>query len=171
MIVNAVLILSILVFVATLLLIGVRGFRNAPESLDQLPSRLKPVNVEALLNLLDQEQDAYFAQCLSPGELRWVRRNRNIVAIEYVWRIVENAALLVRVGELAMKSPSLEISRAGEQIANSALHTRLLALKTTAHLAGGVIIPGPPMSIPMAQDYLNLNTQLFRLSKTDGRAA
>lgn len=169
--VNILLIASVILFVATLLWIGLRGATASPETWEEVASRLKPVNVEALLNLLDEQQDAYFARSLSAEDLRWLRRQRNVVAIEYVWGIVQNAALVIRVAELAMKSPMPEIAQAGGVIANSALTTRLLALKTLFYLGLGVIVPSPPLRVPMVQDYLNLNTQVFRLGKTSRRSA
>jgi hypothetical protein len=160
------LIACIFFFLATVLLIGVRGYTDKFESLDELSSRIEPINVEALRNLLDPAQDDYFVRHLNPRDLRWVRRHRNLVAIEYVRRIARNAAQVIRVAELATRSSSREIASAGSRIANSALRTRLLALKTLSMLWLGVVIPGRPLGVPMLQQYANLDSEVYLLSRS-----
>lgn len=164
--INVLLIGSILLFLAAVLVIGARGFADKFESLDELSSRVKPVNVEALRNLLDPVQDDYFAQYLAPGDLRRVRRSRNLVAIEYVWRIAGNAAKAIRVAELASRSASPEITSAAIRISNDALRTRLIALRTITILVVGVVFPGPPLRVPVLQQYTSLNTEIYLLRQT-----
>jgi len=161
---------SILVFLGTVLVIGLRGYADKFETLDELPSRLQPVNLEALRNLLDPAQDDYFARRLDSTDLRSVRRERNLAAIEYVWRIARNAAQVIRVAELATKSSSREISAAGARIANSALQTRLLALKTISILLLGAVIPGAPLRVPMLQQYTSLSTEVSLLFNQANRS-
>jgi hypothetical protein len=161
--INALLIGAILVFLATVLVIGVRGYADKFESLDQLSLRISPVNVEALRNLLDPVQDEYFAQNLASSDLRWVRRERNLAAIEYVWRIARNSAQVIRVAELASKSASPEIASAGIRISNDALQTRLLALKTVSILVAGLVFPGRPLHVPVIQQYSSLNAEVYSL--------
>jgi len=164
--INVLLIGSMLLFLAAVLVVGTRGFADKFESLDDLSSRVKPVNVEALRNLLDPVQDDYLAQHLAVGDLRWVRRSRNLVAIEYVWRIAGNAAKAIRVAELASKSRSPEITSAAIRISNDALHTRLIALKTISILVVGIVFPGPPLRVPLVQQYTSLNTEIYLLRET-----
>lgn len=161
--INILLIGSILVFLATVLAIAVRGYADKFDSLDELPSRLAPVNLEALRNLLDPVQDNYFEQHLSARDLRSVRRGRNLVALEYVWRIAGNAAQVIRVAELASRSSSTEISSTASRISNDALHTRLLALQTISILLFGIVIPGPPLRVSVLQRYSNLNAEIYLL--------
>lgn len=165
--INILLFGSILLFVGTVLVIGARGYADKFESLDELSLRIKPVNVEALRNLLDPAQDDYLAQNLNSDDLRSVRRSRNLVAIEYVWRIAGNAAQVVRVAELASRSASPEIASAGIRISNGALRTRLLALKTISVLLMGVVIPGRPFRVPVLQHYSNLNSEIYVLTEAN----
>lgn len=162
--ITSLLIAVVLLFLFTILFIGARGFAEKLNGLDELSSRLKPVNVEALRNLLDPAQDVYLVQRLSKRDLRSVRRERAIVAIEYVWRIAGNAALLMRAADLANRSSSPEIATAGARIANSALRTRLLALRTLFSLTLAVILPGQPLGSTVLQQYTSLDTDVHLLT-------
>jgi hypothetical protein len=154
---------SILVFLATVLAIAARGYADKFDSIDELSARLAPVNLQALRNLLDPVQDEYFAQHLNYRDLQSVRRGRDLVALEYVWRIAGNAAQIIRVAELAAKSSSPEISSNAARISNDALRTRLLALQAISILIVGIVIPGPPLRVPMLQQYTNLNAEIYLL--------
>jgi hypothetical protein len=161
---NIVLMGLIVAFLVTVLVVAARGYADKFDSVDELSSRLAPVNLEALRVLLDPAQDAYFAQHLSSRDLRSVRRSRNVVALEYVWRIAGNAAQIIRLAELASRSPSPEISSSAARISNDALRTRLLALQAISILLWGIVMPGPPLlRVPMLQQYTNLNADICEL--------
>ena len=158
--INFLLLGAVVLFIITILIVGIRGYRDRFESIDRLASRLRPVNIEALKNLLSEEQDRYFALNLSADELKSVRRERNLVAVEYVWRIAKNASLVTRVAELASRSTSPEVASTGERIANAALQTRLLALRTTFLLVVGLVFPGRPLRLPNLQNIASLNKEV-----------
>ncbi len=153
---NWVLLCALSLFFVLFAIVAVRGFSNSLHSVDDLASHIVPVNIAALQNLLDSAQDEYFARHLSPRDLRWVRRERARVAMEYVSRIASNAAYYMRAGTIAMRSPDPAISSAGREIVNPAFRTRLNALEIWLALSWQIIVPGSPRELRLVQGYQEL---------------
>jgi hypothetical protein len=93
---------------------------------------VRPIDIEAFRNLVDSAEDEYLRRRLSPAEFREVRRTRLRAMAAYVQAVSENAAVLVRVGELALASGDPQIAEASQQLVNDAL---LLRRNATVALA------------------------------------
>ncbi len=155
---------AVVILLVGIILFGVIGSARKLRNFDDLQNRLEAVNTEALRNLLDPVQDSYLAQRLTPGQLRSVRRERSIVAIEYVWKIARNAALIMSAAELASRSPSQDVAASAVRIANAALRTRFLALQTVGHLALTVVLPGRPVGESVLRKYVDLDSDIHSLT-------
>jgi hypothetical protein len=111
--------------VALFLLSAARG-RSVPiERPQDIAAFTAPVHLPALLNLIDDGQEAYLRERLSPAEFRSIRRQRVQVALAYLGRISANTAILQRLAELARRSADAQVALAGTQLAALALQTRL----------------------------------------------
>ena len=159
----------VVILLLGIVLFGAIGAARKLRKFEDLQKRLQAVNTDALRNLLDPAQDSYLAQRLTPAQLRSVRRERAIVAIEYVWKIGRNAALIMSAAELASRSQSPEVAASAVRIANAALRTRFLALQTMGKLAIGVLLPGRPVGESVLQRYVNLDSDIQTLAVATAR--
>jgi len=122
--------------------IAVRSHRLDKVSVDELPRMLQPMDLEAFLNLVDPAEDEFLERELPRDQLSRIRKERLRAVLEYLGRARHNAAILLRLGEAAQRSPERELALRGSQLASAALRFRsnamLLTLKTyVALLAGG----------------------------------
>src|SRR5688500_8471474 len=69
--------------------------------LDDLEGKTQPVDLAAFRNLTDPEEEAFLRENLDAADLRRVQRARLRAALEYVRRANQNAAVLLKLGELA----------------------------------------------------------------------
>ncbi len=162
--ITTLLVLAVFVFLSALLLVGARGFSEKLASVEELSWRLEPVNLEALKNLLNPDEDLYLERHLDRRELRSVRRERAVVAAGYVWRIAGNAAHVLHAAELAAKSATPEVAEEGARIAAYALRTRLMALKAMAVLGGSFLFPGRPGAAGLLEGYSALSLDIYYLT-------
>lgn len=168
--ITIILITTVFVFLGTVLFLGLRGFVGRAD-VRGLSTRLKPVSIDAMRNLLDQEQDRYLASRLTPVQMRHIRRERAIVLIEYVWRIAQNAALALQASESLSRSRSREMAEKGVQIANTALRIRLLALYSLWFLTLSVVWPRAPLSINIVDGYSMLSFDIDFLNAANPTVA
>jgi hypothetical protein len=91
-----------------------------------------PIDLEAFRNLINPAEDEYLRRRLPPPQFRMVRRERLRAMAVYVQVAAGNAAVLVRVGEMALASGEPAVAAAAQQLVNHAL---LLRRNSTAALA------------------------------------
>jgi hypothetical protein len=100
-----------------------------------------PIDVAALLNLVDESQQEYLRSRLSKHDFAKLQRQRNRALLVYVKRIASNAATLMRFAHAATQVADPEIAVAGRQLLQSALSTRMQALRAMALLYAGIAVP------------------------------
>ena len=127
--------------------IAVRSHRLDKVSITELPRLLRPMDLEAFLNLVDPAEDEFLARELQSDQLSRIRKERLRAVLEYLGRARYNAAILLRLGEAAQRSSDGELAVHGGQLVSAALRFRtnamLLTLKTYAALLAG----GSPVEI------------------------
>lgn len=106
-----------------------------------LLDRLEPIDVPALLNLIDPRELDFLKTSLDSGALARLERKRNRALIIYVRRIVRNTDILMMCADAATRSEVQEIATAGADLLNLAMRTRMRALSTLALLYGAMIFP------------------------------
>jgi hypothetical protein len=97
-----------------------------------LDATIHPIDIEAFRNLIDPAENEYLRRRLPAAEFRVVRRERLRAMAAYVHIAASNAAVLVRVGEVALASGDSRISGAAQEVVNDAL---LLRRNTTVAMA------------------------------------
>jgi len=116
-------------------------------------SQIQPLDVEAFRNLADAAEEAYLRRRLPTSEFHRVRRLRLRALAAYVRTAGRNAAVLVRVGQIALASSDPATAQAAEQLVNQALLLRRNAALVLvriyvamalphANLAGGSVLEG-----------------------------
>ncbi|HZQ20590.1 MAG TPA: hypothetical protein VFA90_18005 [Terriglobales bacterium] len=133
-------------------------------NLDELAGQLRPVDVRAFRNLIDQSEEHFLRENLSFADFRSVHRERMLAAAEYVHCAAKNAAILVRLAEAARVSPEPEIVAAGERLLENALRLRLYAWQMIPRLYVAILLPGVvrgPHSLP--ENYDTIRRQVVML--------
>ena len=92
---------------------------------------IRPIDIEAFRNLINPAEDDYLRRRLPPAQFRVVRRQRLYAMAAYVHVVADNAAVLVRVGQVAVASGDPRVAGAAQQVVNDAL---LLRRNTTVAL-------------------------------------
>ena len=147
--------------------IAVRTHQLDKVSADELPRLLRPMDLEAFLNLVDPAEDEFLERELPRHQLSRIRKERLRAVLEYLGRARHNAAILLRMGEAAQRSPDRELALQGNQLVSAALRFRsnamLLTLKTYAALFAG----GSPVGIGAFRErYGELKNAFQALSPT-----
>jgi len=134
-----------------------KGHHATGGDLDELAARLKPVDVSAFRNLIDEREEEFLRERLPAPEFKNIARERKLAAIEYIWSAAENAAILIRLGEAAKQDSDPAISSAGEKLFENALRLRLYAFKVVPRLYLGVLFPSAgsaPYAVADAYDTI-----------------
>src|SRR5216683_6892409 len=93
-----------------------KGHHVASGNLDELAAQLKPIDVNAFRNLIDEREEVFLRERLPAKEFRSLHRERTLAAIEYVWCAAQNAAILIRLAEAAKLAPDPAVSAAAEKL-------------------------------------------------------
>jgi hypothetical protein len=91
---------------------------------DNPAGQIRPIDVEAFRNLLNESDDAFLRQHLSGSDFRLVRRARLRAMAAYVQEAGRNAAVLIRMGQAAMAAADPLTTEAAHQLVNQALLVR-----------------------------------------------
>lgn len=102
--------------------------RHMPEvDLDEVVPYLLPVDVKALAEAIDPNQDKYLRHSCSAQEYQKIQRKRNRLAAEYLRRMNHNAALLQRVGYGQLRSSNNMVAEQAQELIDAGVHVRLYA--------------------------------------------
>lgn len=123
-----------------------------------LSSRLKPLDLEAFRNLIDESEEEFLRINLSPGEYRPLRRMRLRAAVDYVSGVFYNAAVLLRFGQAAQRSPDPEVAEAGRRLVDSAVELRMYAVLALCKLYVRMAAPGAALEpTGLVENYQRLS--------------
>jgi hypothetical protein len=92
---------------------------------------IRPIDIEAFRNLINPAEDDYLRRRLPPAQFRVVRRQRLYAMAAYVHVVADNAAVLVRIGEVAVASGDPRLAGAAQRVVDDAV---LLRRNTTVAL-------------------------------------
>jgi hypothetical protein len=147
-----------------LILYLAKGLRSPGANLDELASQLRPIDVDAFRNLIDEREEKFLSERLPSWEFRRIQRRRNLAAVEYIWCAAQNAAILIRLGEAARQNPDPAIAAAAEKLVENALRLRLYAFQAVPRLYFTAVFPwahGSPNFI--ADTYDTMTRQVVML--------
>lgn len=149
------LILVCLAFLALVLLVALaKGHASSPKLLENPAEHIRSVDVEAFRNLMDPDEKEFLRARLRPAEFRKIQRERLRAATDYVSCAAANAAVLLRLGEAARRSPDPATVEAAEKLVDNAIRLRFYAFHALARLYLGMILPGTRVSpVRIAESY------------------
>ncbi len=136
-----------------------------------LAGHLQPIDVEAFRNLVDPAEDDYLRRRLSPRQFRLVRRERLRATVAYVQVAGRNAALLVRIGTIAMEGGNEQIAAAAQSLVNDALLLRRNATYAILKIYIARALPNWDLSgSPVLNSYERITTSAMLLGRLQNPA-
>ena len=143
---------------------AVRGNMQPVHDIEDVRKLLKPIDLQSFQNLIDPAQDTYLRRRLTGKAFRTVQRARRVAAVEYLWRLAQNAGILVRAGQCARAAANAQVASAGRNLASVAVMTRVLALLALARLSVGIAFPQTTARCkPILEQYDVMTTMYMRL--------
>ena len=122
----------------------------------QLASRSRTVNIEAFRRLHDSSDMQFLQTRLRGAELRRLQRLRSRAELEYLTAIFHNAAILIRIGDLARQTSREDLSAAGERLIRAAVQVRWLAAMAMSRQVLGYIWPSNSLASHTIADHYEL---------------
>jgi hypothetical protein len=151
-------------FALALMLYFGTTLRHKGGDLDRLASQLKPIDVNAFRNLIDEGEEEFLRRNLPSAEFRSIQRERKLAAVEYIWCAAQNAAILIRLGEAAKRDPDPAVSAAADKLLDNAFRLRLYAFQVVPRLYLGLLFPGATLApYFVADSYDAINRQAVML--------
>jgi len=144
---------------------AIRGSIPGEASLEELESYLHQIDLPAFQNLTDPRETLFLAKSLTPHAFRTVQRRRIFAAFQYLNALSANAAILIRMGDMASRSDDGETAESGRTLSNTALRTRLLVLRAYCYLVPQWFFPSarPEWSPSVVMHYDELKRCLVHL--------
>lgn len=127
--------------------IAVRSHRLDKVSIEELPRLLRPMDLEAFLNLIDPAEDEFLERRLPREQLSRIRKERLRAVLEYLESARYNSAVLLRLGEAAQRSLEPELAEHGTELISAALRFRSYAMLLTVKTYAGLLAGGVPVQV------------------------
>lgn len=141
-----------------------KGHHATGCDVDALAAQLRPLDVNAFRNLIDEREEKFLRELLPGKEFRRVHRERTLAAVEYVKCAAQNAAILIRLAEAAKQAPDPAVSAAAEKLLDNALRLRLHAFHVVPRLYLGMLVPRTALAPRFVADgYDTLTRQVVML--------
>lgn len=143
---------TLLVSVLSLYLVWTIVRPGLPEikSLEDWESKNHAVDPEMFRLLLDPAEERYLRQELPPHEFRVFQRRRMALALSWLNLAGENAAMLMKLGQLAKVESNPELARQAAELIHGALRLRVNLMLVEPCLWLKWIFPGWALSLPAA---------------------
>jgi hypothetical protein len=152
--------------VLSLFLVGTILRPRLPEirRADDWEAKKHEVDLGAFRILLDPAEERYLRQSLSPSEFRFYQRQRLGLALRSLELVGKNAAMLIKLGQLAKLGANPLLAKQAEELIDGALRLRVNLLCVQPYLWLKWFFPGWTLSLPaLAMPYEELLSCLSRV--------
>jgi hypothetical protein len=156
-------ILVVLAFVALWVLLRLAKGNSVVLSSDQLIQKIRPVDIAAFRNLIDPNEEQFLRANLPASDFRKIHRERLLAAADYVSGAAQNAVLLLKMGEMARRSPEPSIAEAGEKLVENAIRMRLYAMQASIRIYIAIVLPQIPVQAGRLTENYESMTRLVVL--------
>jgi hypothetical protein len=134
------------------------------KSLEDWEANNHAVEPELFRVLLDPAEERYLRQSLAPDEFHIFQRKRIALALRWLDLVGENAAMLMKLGQLAKMEGNPRLAKEAEDLIHGALRLRVNLMLAEPCLWVKWIFPGWALSLPAVEiPYEELLTYLSRI--------
>lgn len=116
--------------------------RPAGGNLDDLTAQLRPIDVGAFRNLINEREEEFLRQSLPWHEFRRIHSERMLAAVDYVRGAARNAGILIRLAEAAASDPDPTLVTAAQNLLENATNVRLYAFQQIPRFYMSILVPG-----------------------------
>ena len=136
----------------------------AIKSLEDWEAKRHNVDAEVFRILLDPAEEKYLQRALPPREFRRFQRKRLALALVALDSVGKNAAMLMKLGQLARTEGNPKLAREAEELIHGALRLRVNLSLVQPCLWLKWLFPGWALSLPAVEmPYEELLTYLSRI--------
>jgi hypothetical protein len=136
------------------------------KSLEDWEAKNHPVDPEMFHILLDPAEERYLHQSLPPHEFRVFQRKRMALALRWLDLAGENAAMLMKLGQLAKTGSNPELAREAADLIHGALRLRVNLMLAEPCLWLKWMFPGWALRLPAVETpYQQLLTYPSRMRR------
>jgi hypothetical protein len=133
-------------------------------SLDDWDAKKHEVDLDAFRLLLDPQEEQYLRRSLPSAEFRAFQRRRLALALHSLDLVGKNAAMLLKLGQLAKSGANPQLAREAEELVRGALRLRVNLLFVQPYLGLKWLFPGWAVRVPaLTLPYEELLSYLNRL--------
>jgi hypothetical protein len=132
------------------------------KSLEDWEARKHEVDPDIFRLLLDPAEEQYLRRSFSPPEFRVLQRRRMVLALHAIRMVGENAAMLMKLGQLAKLEANPALAKEAEDLIYGALRLRVNLLRVQPYLFLKWLFPGwtgkfPAVEVPYEEllSYFN----------------
>jgi hypothetical protein len=141
-----------------------RPWLPAITSLEDWEAKRHNVHPEVFRILLDPSEEKYLQRALPPREFRVFQRKRLALALLTLDLVGRNAAMLMKLGQLAKMEGNPELAREAEELIHGALRLRVNLSLVQPCLWLKWLFPGWSLSLPTVEmPYEELLAYLSRI--------
>jgi hypothetical protein len=151
-----------------------RGQRQQGGDLDELAAQLRPIDVNAFRNLIDEREEQFLRERLPTAVFRRIHRERMFAAAEYVRGAARNTGILIRLAEAAKNDSDPAVSAAAEKLLDNALGLRLYAFQVVPRLYISGLVPSishAPYSVAERYDLATRQMTMLRRLRQPARVS
>ena len=132
--------MTLIVILLALCAIGL--FYTAARSRNkQARQNIRPIDMKAFRTLTDRSDEIFLRRRLPHSEFSRLKRRRIRVTALYVKRMANNAAIVMRIGEMARTSANPDVALVAAQISETASQIRLQCIIAFAKLSIEFAVP------------------------------
>lgn len=111
-------------------------------NLNELATRLRPIDVDAFRNLIDEREEEFLRDSLRWYDFRRIHRERMLAALDYIRGAARNADILIRLAKAATSDPDPTVATAAQTLLENATRVRLYAFQLVPQLYLSMLVPG-----------------------------
>ena len=127
---------------------------------------IRPIDMKAFRAITDRSDEIFLRRRLPRSEFSRLKRKRIHVTALYVKRMANNAAIVMRMGELARTSSNPDVAHLAAQISDTASQIRLQCIVAFAKLSIEFAVPSLQLNpATLETSYQALRENIARLGR------
>jgi hypothetical protein len=132
---------------------------------------IRPIDMKAFRAITDRSDEMFLRRRLPRSEFSRLKRKRIHVTALYVKRMANNAAIVMRIGEMARTSSNPDVAHLATQISDTASQIRLQCIVAFAKLSIEFAVPSLQLNpATLEPSYQALRENIARLGRLQNAA-
>jgi hypothetical protein len=162
--------MTLIVIILALCAIGL-FYTAASSRKKRARQNIRPIDMKAFRAITDRNDEIFLRRRLPHSEFSRLKRRRIRVTMLYVKRMASNAAVVMRMGEMARTSANPDVAQLAAQISETASHIRLQCIVAFAKLSIEFAVPSLQLNPAMLEpSYQALRDNIVRLGQLQNSA-